>query len=121
MYHGFIVWFFPETDEGKEVIFWHLTHRVDKNTEQRIPDLRRSERLPWVRPMLDYSTEPEILAWDFKEGDGTIKTYVWLKDYDFLVVMKKYSDGSRRLITSFHVEYPHKRKKLQKKYDNRII
>jgi len=48
-------------------------------------------------------------------------TYLWLKDFDFLVLMKKYRDGSRRLITSYFIDYPHKRRKLEKKYNKRIV
>ncbi|RQW87843.1 MAG: hypothetical protein EHM79_07020 [Geobacter sp.] len=85
-----------------------------------MPDLRRSERLPWARPMLDNADAMEVLDWDFKEGDGIVKTYVWLKDFDYLMVLKKYPDGRRRLITSFWVEYQNTRRKLEKKYDRRI-
>jgi hypothetical protein len=120
VYDGNPVWFFPELDDGKEVVFWHMTSRVDQETRERLPDLRRSERLPWVRPMMGNSTQPEILAWDYEEGDRTIKTYVWLKDQDFLVLMKKYKDGRRRLITSYHVDQPHTRRSLQKKYAKRV-
>lgn len=87
-YEGQEVWFFPEKEDGKERIFWHLTSRDDKETGERLPDLRRSERLPWARPMIDQSHHPEVLAWDHEEGDGTVKTYVWLENYDFVVVLK---------------------------------
>jgi len=119
-YEGCTVWFFPDTDQGKEVIFWHLTHREDKQTGRRLPDLRRSEKLPWIRKMIENPDKPEVLAWDYLESDRTTKTYVWLEDHDFLIIMKKYRDGRRRLITSYHVEYPHKRRKLTKKYADRI-
>ena len=120
VYDGRTVWFFPEMEDGKEKIFWHLTSRDDKEAGERLPDLRRCERLPWVRPMLDYHCKPEILAWDHLEGDGTIKTYVWLENYDFIVILKKYEDGGRRLITSFWVEYENTKSKLRKKYIRRI-
>ncbi len=120
VYGGQNVWFFPEMEDGKEKIFWHLTSREDKEVGERLPDLRRSERLPWVRPILDDPGEPEVLAWDHREGDGTIKTYVWLENDDFLVIMKKYPDGQRRLITSFWVEYENAKRKLRKKYERRL-
>lgn len=120
VYDGQVVWFFPEMEDGKEKIFWHLTSREDKAAGDRLPDLRRSERLPWVRPMLDYPGKPEVLAWDHREGDGTVKTYVWLENDDFVVIMKKFSNGRRRLITSFWVEYGNVRRKLRRKYERRI-
>ncbi len=70
--------------------------------------------------MLDYPEKREVLAWDHEEGDGTIKTYVWLENHDFVVIMKKYPDGRRRLITSFWVEYANTKRKLRKKYDRGI-
>lgn len=114
------VWFFPEMEDGKEKIFWHLTSRDDKQAGERLPDLRRCERLPWVRPMLEHPDQPEVLAWDHDEGDGTIKTYVWLENDDFVVIMKKYPNGGRRLITSYWLEYDHAKRKLRKKYERRI-
>lgn len=119
-YRGCKVWFFPEMDDGKEKVFWHLTSRDDKASGERLPDMRRSERLPWVRPMLDQPDQPEILDWDHDEGDGSIKSYVWLKNRDFVVIMKKYKDGGRRLITSFWIEYDNTRRKMQKKYERRL-
>ena len=120
VYSGSIVWFFPNIEDGKEVLFWHLTHREDMSTDERLPDLRRSERLPWVRKMIDHSDKPEVFAWDYKESSGDIRTYVWLKNYDFLVLMKMYPNGRRRLITSYYVDHGHKRRKLEKKYAKRI-
>ncbi|CAE6517440.1 conserved hypothetical protein [Nitrosomonas nitrosa] len=45
---------------------------------------------------------------------------MWLENYDFVVVLKKYEDGGRRLITSFWVEYEDTKSKLRKKYTRRI-
>ena len=66
------------------------------------------------------STDPAVLAWDFEEGASDIRTYVWLKDLDYVVVMKRYSDGARRLITAYWIDYPSKRKTLQSKYARRL-
>ena len=137
-YNGHDVWIFPDTEDGKEIIFWHLTARkvkprkvprrkrkfypegqTDTETE-RLPDLRRCERLPWVKPLIEHTSVPEVIAWDYEEGDRTIKTYIWIKDYDFVVIMKKYPDGKRRLITSFYVDMVYKREDFKRKYGNRI-
>jgi len=69
---------------------------------------------------MEHPLEPEVLTWDFEEGDRTIKTYVWIKDNDFVIIMKKYPDGKRRLITSFYVDRSFKRKDFERKYVNRI-
>lgn len=118
-YQGGTVWHFPNMEDGREEIFWHLTGRKD-HTGERFPDHRRCERLPWVNPLLRACPNSEVLEWDYEEGDGTIKTYVWLKDEDFLVIMKKYTNGSRRLVTSFWIDQENTRVKTEKKYRNRL-
>jgi hypothetical protein len=119
-YRTYDVWFFSELENGKEKIFWHLTDREDPVTRTRYPDLERSARLPWARAMLDSHSATEILAWDYLEGDGGVKTYVWLKDCSYVVILKVMKNKSRRLITSFWIDYPHTRKKMMKKYEDRI-
>jgi hypothetical protein len=120
-YQGCRVWFFPEMERGKELIFWHLVEREDPpRSGIRLPDFRRAERLTWARPTLLNHTDPAVLAWDFEEGASDIRTYVWLKDLDYVVVMKRYSDGARRLITAYWIDYPSKRKTLQSKYARRL-
>ena len=132
------VWIFPEMEDGKEKIFWHLTTRFTKKiriprrkkkfypagqtyiNEDRYPDLRRCERLTWIRALIEKAGDSSVLAWDYEEGDLTIKTYLWLKDHDFAVIMKKYPNNSRRLITSFYMDKPYIRKDFEKKYTKRI-
>lgn len=119
-YRNFTVWHFPNMEDGKEAIFWHLTTREDKEAGHRLPDLRRCERLPWVNPLLLACPHAEILDWDYEEGNKDIRTYVWVKDYNFLIIMKKYKDGRRRLITSYWIDQDNKRQKLEKKYKRRM-
>lgn len=73
-----------------------------------------------MKALIEHSSEPEVYAWDYEEGDLKIKTYVWLKDLDFVVIMKKFRGEKRRLITSFYVDKPNKRKGFERKYENRI-
>jgi len=61
-----------------------------------------------------------VFAWDYLEGNGNVHTYVWLKDLHFVVIMKKYRNGARRLITSFYVDYDSKRRDLERKYAKRM-
>ena len=138
-YAGHRIWFFRDMDDGKEGIFWHLTSRENKRkpiprrkqrhyprgqthepeTSERYPDMRRCERLNWVKPLTEHTTDPEMLVWDYEEGNGTIKTYVWIKDDDFVVILKKYPDGARRLVTSFYVDSEYTKKDFERKYANR--
>ena len=124
-YLGFNVWYYPDTEEdGREAIFWHLTSREDRrqNPPVRLPDPRRSERLSWVRPMILRCpcATSDVLDWDHEEGDGAIKTYVWIEQHDFVVIMKKLPHGRRRLITSYHLDDDHERRKMRKKWERRL-
>ncbi|MBP7371365.1 MAG: hypothetical protein KBG39_07055 [Opitutaceae bacterium] len=124
-YLGFNVWFYPDTEEdGREAIFWHLTSRDDKTIDPpvRLLDPRRSERLNWVRPMILRCpcATGDLRNWDHEEGDGAIKTYVWLHQHDFVIIMKKLRDGKRRLITSYHLDSAHERRKIEKKWNRRL-
>ena len=139
-FEGNRVWIYPDLDDGKEVAFWHLTTRgtsakpvprrkmkfqlkgtLRQDSGERLPDFRRCERLPWVNPLIRKNAPEHILSWDYDEGGGVVKTYVWAHEEQFVVIMKRYDDGSRRLITSFYIDYDSKRDDLQKKYDNRIL
>ena len=81
-YIGNNVWIFPDIEDGKEKVFWHLTTRsgerkkiprrkrkfypegqTDTETE-RLPDLRRCERLLWVKPLIEHPSEPVCLVVD---------------------------------------------------------
>jgi hypothetical protein len=53
-----------------------------------------------------------------KKGD--VHTYVWLEHFDYVIVMKRYRDGRRRLITAYWVDYESKRRALLKKYSTRL-
>ncbi|EQD47696.1 hypothetical protein B1A_03805 [mine drainage metagenome] len=120
-YDGCEVWFFPERERDKELIFWHLVEREDPpGSGNRLPDFRRCERLPWARAMLDNFSAPEIKAWDYVEGDGDNRTYVWLEALDYVIVMKRYRDGRRRLVTAYCVDYESKRRTLRKKWEKRL-
>ncbi len=120
-YLGQEVWYFPEVEDGKLEIFWHLTAREDKERGERLPDYRRAERLPWAHPLIDHHLSDQLLAWNYEEGDGDIHTYIWLQDGDYLIILKRYPNGDRRIITAHWIQYAHKRNSLMKKYKRRVL
>jgi len=50
---------------------------------------------------------PVYRSYILVSANSAVPGYVWLRDLDFVVLMKKYSNGGRRLITSFYVDHPH--------------
>ncbi len=108
--------------EKYEEGFWHLISRDDRVAGDRLFDPRRAERLPWCGPTLSHETESEVKCWNYQEGSGHIRTYVWLEGFDYVVVLEK---SHKRLgdvyfmITAYHVDGPSVRNSLTRKFDNR--
>lgn len=128
------VWISKKMEDGKEERFWHLTDKEMKrktvprrmrkfnnnSSSEREPDLERCKRITWINPLVTNSKHEGVLAWDYEEGNGDIKTYIWLKDYDYIIIMKKMGNKSRMLITAFYILYDSKRKEFERKYKNSI-
>lgn len=140
-YRGSVVWFYKDfIVDGKEDLFWHLTSRkprfkdisvprrkrkfakqgVLREQTERLPDLRRSERLCWVNPLISHWYDPEVLNWDYCEDDGSTNTYLWLKELNFVVIMEKRRNRSRLLITSYYVDSDWTIKDFERKYRERV-
>lgn len=117
------VWFYKDKDNetGKEKIFWHLVERkqpYDKNN--RTWDPERAARMPWIKPILLYSDKNEVLVWNYLEGNGKVRTYCWLYDFDFIVIIEPNKDYEQyRLVTSFHIDGKRQRLYYEKKYNKR--
>ena len=106
-----------EYDEG----FWHLITKVDEKGE-RLLDPRRAERLPWCKPTLNHSDDPEIKLWNYRESNRKIRTYVWIEQWDYVILLqiRRQKIGYVAfLITAYHVDYESTRRKLKAKYTRR--
>jgi len=102
--------------------FWHLISKQDQKASERLFDPRRAERLPWCRPTLVNSRELELKVWDYREAGGRLRTYVWLRDWAYVVILEKKMQRCGEvafLITAFYVDGDSKRKDLQRKYERR--
>ena len=61
----------------------------------------------------------DILDWDYSESKD-IRTYITLKTFNYVVILKKLKNHNRILLTAFNVEDKHYKEKLRKKYERRI-
>jgi len=98
--------------------FWHLITKTDQGTRERLFDGRRAECLPWCRPVLCNCEDGEVKVWNWKEGNGKIRTYVWLESLDYVVILEC-KGNICFLLTAHHVDGNSTRRKLEKKYDTR--
>ena len=48
--------------DGKEATFWHMIQE-GKAEQERIPDLRRCERIRWPKPIIEHDADPAIKVW----------------------------------------------------------
>lgn len=104
-------------DQNRVECFWHITS-TDDPANGRLPDMRRCERIGWVKLIINHDTDPAILKWE-NIRDGRICTLLFLKDGDFLVVL-----GNRRknyfLNTAIHIDYPNRKDRLIAEYEEYI-
>lgn len=120
-FNAFVVWWDRRVIDGNYPEgFWHIITRGAAN--KRIPDFRRSERLPWCGPSISHSNDPIIKVWDYQESK-TIRTYLWLEDYDYVIILQKRNTKIgfvADLITAFHVDGNRTKLQLSTKYNQRV-
>ena len=99
---------------GKEATFWHMiSEGIDE--EERIPDMRRCERIRWPKQVIEHETDPHVKWWvSVKRNEDRI--HIWLENEDYVVVL---ADRRGFLLpwTAFLVNREHTRRKLAREYE----
>ena len=100
-------------DQGKAFTFWHCVSE-GAFEPNRTPDLRRCERVPWIRPIVEHEQDATVEVWQHRKNRDE-RLYLWLNE-EYLVVL-----GIRHkhfmLITAFPTDREHTRKKLRNERD----
>jgi hypothetical protein len=105
----------PQRDAGgKEGTFWHVISE-GKIEGQRLPDLRRCERIRWPRPIIEAVRRADVRCWKTK-SKGKPRILIALEDFSYVVVLASLKTCVL-LFTAFPVERPHRREKLRKEYE----
>lgn len=107
-------------DEG----FWHIITRKDYASGNRLLDQPRAKRLRWARAVLDNAHTDDVLVFDYEEGLGKIRTYLWAATVDYVVILEKkprWQSDVYFLVTAFCLDGPSRRRDLDKKYRNRRL
>lgn len=106
--------FYPEYERG----FIHFVTRA--NGDERPIDYERAKKLNWVLPVLKHYTEPEVKAF-WSVGPKGECLYLWLEDYDFLIILKEWKSNKNRstriVVTSYNVDGSYRRV-LKKRFEN---
>lgn len=103
----------PEYD-GKSATFWHMISTGDNEIE-RVPDIRRCERIGWPKPIIDNSPCPCLKVWAEPKGNSQ-RIHIWFEGENYLVVL----DARKDYIlpwTAFHIEKNHQKEKYNKRWE----
>jgi len=100
--------------QGKEATFWHLISE-GSSEEERIPDMRRCERIRWPRPIMENSYDGMIKVWKNMRGREA-RICLWLEAEEYLLVLADRVDYVLPW-TAYVVDRPHTKRKLQKEFD----
>ena len=101
-------------EDGKERGFWHVTS-AGREESTRTPDMRRCERIRWVRAIIGHCNDDSVKVWENTRKDRT-RTVLWLERCDFLVVLEK-RRKNWLLWTAYPVTEEHRKRKLQSEYE----
>lgn len=100
----------PPTD-GKGFGFWHIVSNGPSEAE-RLPDLRRCERIRWVAWVIkNVESEPGISWWENKRGSN-FHVVLWLEEEDFAVILAK-RNGYFMLRSAYTVD-AHRKKSFRR-------
>ena len=105
--------------KDKPGTFWHIISNGSDETN-RIPDLRRYERIAWPAFILDYCKDncKDILIWKNRRK-GKPRIVLWCTKIDYVVILDERTDFCI-FWTAYPVTYQHTREKLLKEYQEYI-
>lgn len=104
-----------QLSEGKEDTFWHVVSEGE-NEHDRLPNLRRCERIRWPRPIIESAGSNGTHCWSTKRGREK-RIVISLGDFSYLVVLVDRKTHVR-LLTAFPIEREKRREKLRKECEN---
>ena len=109
---------FEPRSHGKPFGFWHLTSTGEKE-EERLPDLRRCERIQWIAWMIRNADDPDsgVTRWDNKRKRN--KNIVLLHEEEaYTVIISKRS--SKVVLTSAYPVRPRRLANMIKERDETL-
>jgi len=101
-------------EKGKAATFWHVISEGAVEAE-RIPDLRRCERIKWPRAIIESNDRQEVRVWESKKKGGRLYLFMQFNDENYFVVLRR-GRNFLLLLTAFIVDRAHQVNKLLKEY-----
>ena len=101
--------------QNKEATFWHLISE-GKSEEERNIDLRRCERIRWPKVIIENSGDSSVKVWkNIRRSE--VRICLWLEKQEYLVILAE-RKGYILPWTAYMVTKPHRKKKLQKEFED---
>jgi len=100
-------------EKGKEATFWHIISD-GKDENNRVPDLRRCERIKWIKEIIKNCKHQEIKVWRNKRKNKENICICYGK-WEYLVVLA-IRKGYLILWTAYPVNHTHTKEKLKKEF-----
>jgi len=100
--------------DGKEATFWHFISEGYDEAE-RLPDLRRCERIRWPRPVIEQADGAVVKIWREPRGNE-IRIHLWVEAAGYLVVLAE-RKGYLLPWTAYPVERERQQDKLRKRWE----
>jgi len=100
--------------QGKEATFWHLISEGSTEAD-RLPDMRRCERIRWPKPIMEHSQDSNVKVWKNHRG-GESRICLWLESEEYLVVLAERKEHVLPW-TAYMVDKEHRKQKLQREFE----
>lgn len=100
--------------QGKEKSFWHLTSE-GRIEDQRLPSLRRCERIRWIRFVTENSNKNFVKVWK-NTRFNKLNVCFAIQSFEYIVILGERS-GYYVFLSAYPVERERKRKRFRKEYE----
>lgn len=105
------------TYNGKEATFWHMTSE-GKDEQNRLPDLRRLERIKWPAYLISNNEHPYLKVWKNTRGAKT-NILIMHENENYVIILR---EGNGYLLpwTAYLIEHRCRKQKFIKEYEEYI-
>src|SRR5260370_37875427 len=111
----------PSIGRPYEEGFIHIITETGPPHMRRAFDPPRAARIRWCAAMIMNCSCPTVAAWNYQEASGRVRTYLWRKDVQYVVILER-KERKRCvyfLVTAFNTDGTSTQRGLDKKYQNR--
>ncbi len=110
--------------DGREQTYYHITSKDYDYTNNRNIDIRRCERIRWVKQIIEhYDCKIQtcfdcggIKTWSYPHNKKQTRIKIFFAEERYIVILEK-RPTYYLLITAYYVEYDHNVRKLLKEFE----